>query len=164
MKRFLNIALLMLVVLTANAQGTWTESHKQADELRGEKEQNVCLYDVRGVGTLVVWDWDDPNFRLICEKGIFRAYYNNTLGSFIPLKVGIYDKAGTLTKTYELTMYKENISHGNYISVNRAPILGSKKKVRKIFAALRSGEGYVRMVADRYNDSTFDLKITPFKR
>ena len=41
--------------------------------------------------------------------------------------------------------------------------VGQKKKVRKIFAALRSGKGYVRFVAPRHNRSDFDIKVMPYK-
>ena len=41
--------------------------------------------------------------------------------------------------------------------------VGQKKKVRKIFEALRSGVGYVRIVTPRYDNSDFDIKILDFR-
>ena len=41
--------------------------------------------------------------------------------------------------------------------------VGQKGKVKKIFKALQSDGGYVRIVAERFQSTDFDIKIPPFK-
>lgn len=98
MKRLMTIALVLSAVLTACAQGRWSVSHREADELKGEEAQDVYIYYVAGVGTLVVWDWKSPNFRLISEKGMFRKMVSGG-NVYVPVKVGFYDESGELEKS-----------------------------------------------------------------
>jgi hypothetical protein len=42
--------------------------------------------------------------------------------------------------------------------------VGQKGKVKKIFKALLSGTGYVRIVAERFQTTDFDMKIIPYSK
>lgn len=39
-----------------------------------------------------------------------------------------------------------------------------RKDIRKIMSRMKSGKGYVRFVVERYNDTDFDIKVTPYKQ
>ena len=65
MKKLLTIALLLLVGMAAGAQGRWTVSHRKADTMKGQDARDVYIYDANGIGSLVVWDWNKADFRLI---------------------------------------------------------------------------------------------------
>jgi hypothetical protein len=42
--------------------------------------------------------------------------------------------------------------------------VGQKGKVKKIFKALQSDKGYVRIVAERFQTTDFDMKIIPYSK
>ena len=50
MKKLLAIALLLLTVLTAGAQGTWRVSHREADPMKGQDARDVYIYNAPGIG------------------------------------------------------------------------------------------------------------------
>ena len=71
MKRLLAIVLMTVLSITANAQGTWAVPHCQSDELKGQTAQNVYMYEVPGIGTVVVWDWKKPDFHSLLTRASF---------------------------------------------------------------------------------------------
>lgn len=157
----MTIALVLLVALTAGAQGKWTVSHREADELKGEEAQDVYIYSVHGIGSLVVWDWKSPNFRLISEKGMFRKMVSGG-NVYVPVKVGFYDESGKLEKSFTINLLEEPNHSGRYIATADFYMLG-RKDIKKTLARLRSGKGNVRMLAMLYNQPDFDLSITPYQ-
>lgn len=46
MKRLMTIALVLTAVLAASAQGKWTYSNYQADELKGQQAYTAYQYEV----------------------------------------------------------------------------------------------------------------------
>ena len=158
MKKLLVIALLLSVGLMANAQGGgWRITHREADPMKGQTEQDVYIYDVLGMGTLVVWDWNEPDFRLITEKGFFKF---STYGPYttVGVKVGFFDDNDNMEKMVYLTLSVEPNHNWKYITTD----IWGRKKIKKILSRLRSGKGYVRFVAQRYDDSDFDMKVEPY--
>ena len=81
--------------------------------------------------------------------------------------VGIYDANGKMTEKFEIWLALVSDSGYKDLRTRNAGSMsnpvGQKKMVRKIFEALRSGVGYVRIVAPRYDNSDFDIKILPFR-
>lgn len=133
----------------------------EADELKGTKGGKLCVYSYEGVGSFVVWDWYDPQIRIVSESGIF----NINSGGWLETLVGFYDNNGKMIDKFNLWLSREDGSGYSYArTVNKGLIPpGQKKKVNKIFKALHSGSGYVRIVAPRYDAIDFDLKIPPYK-
>ena len=157
----MTIALLLLAVLTTSAQGRWTVTYREADELKGQKAQDVYVYDVAGVGSLVVWDWKSPHFRLISEKGMFRKMVSGG-NVYIPVTVGFYDENGKLEKRFTINLAEELNHSCRYITTFDYYMFG-RKDIKKTLAKLKSGTGYVRILAMLYNQPDFDLKVTPFR-
>ena len=144
MKKLLSIVLLLLAGLTASAQGTWRVSHREADPMRNQEEGDVYIYDAPGIGSMVVWDWDKADFRLITEQGIFRTWANST-SVYVPAKVGFYDLYGNLEEMVTVFLVPERNKMNRFISTASFYMFG-RKSIRKIFKHLKSGKGYVRFV------------------
>ena len=163
MKKLLAIALTAILSMTANAQGTWRVSHRQADELKGQTAQDVYMYEAPGIGTVVVWDWKKPDFRLITDNGFFHQELVQGVGLCVPVNVGFYDKNGNLKTKFQLIMFIEDNQGMKWIATGGF-YLGGRGNIRKALARMKSGDGYVRIVAELYNRPDFDIKITPFQK
>ncbi len=162
MKRLLTIALMSVMMLTAGAQGKWEVFNLDADELMGQTAQTVYLYEVPGVGTVVVWDWEKAEFRLISKKGMFRAFISDG-DRYYPVVVGFYDENGKLEKKFTINLL-EDINHGGKYISTAGFYFGGRGDIRKTVARMRSGRGYVRFVANLYNQPMFDIKVKPYSR
>lgn len=164
MKRLLTIVQMLVLTMIASAQGAWTVSYRQADELIGQDARNVYIYDVDGIGSIVVWDWKKPNFRLITEKGFFHKKMVQGVNELcVPVMVGFYDKNGTLKTKLNLIMFEED-NHGGKFIATGGFYLGGRGNIRKIMSQMKSGDGYVRFVAELYNKPNFDIKVTPYQK
>ncbi len=165
MKKLLTIALLLLVVLTAGAQGKWTYANYAADELTGQQAYTAYEYEVSGVGSYVSWGWKNPDFRLITQRGIFdESICYEWYGSFRACRVlvGIYSAQGILQEKFYVQMYKESSGPGNKIHLS-----GMKKQQKlgkKIAKALSEGDGYVRFICARYSQNDFELKVPHYPK
>lgn len=169
MKKVMNTMLMLLAVLTASAQGEWQKTMTEADELKGEKARTVYIFSQQGVGDFIVWDFNDYQFRLVSEE-LFNteAGYSRYTGSYAgqSILIGLYDDNSKLIEKFTLWLDKEDNKAGRFLRTRDRGTMnnpvGQKKKVKKMFTHLLSGSGYVRIVAERYNNTDFDLKITPF--
>lgn len=163
MKRLLIIALMAVLTMTASAQGTWSVSHRQADPLIGQEAQDVYIYKVDELGSLVVWDWNKPDFRLITDQGFFHQVTVQGTGMCIPVNVGLYDKNDNLKTKFQILLFEEDNHGGKWIATGGF-YLGGRGNIRKILGRIKSGDGYVRFVAERYNQSNFDMIVTPYQQ
>lgn len=162
MKKLLIIVSLLLVCMIAGAQGRWEVVHNEADPMKGEVERDVYIYRADNVGSLVVWDWSKADFRLITNNGLFNTWVSS--GSvFAPVKVGFYNDNGELEKMYTVNLVPETNSMKKRL-VTSDFYIGGRSDIKKIVSRLKSGKGYVRIIASRYNESDFDIKITPFDK
>lgn len=162
MKRLLTIALLLMMVLTAGAQGTWTVSHREADPMKNQDARDVYIYDVGGKGSVVVWDWGKADFRLISDNGGFHIRISNGM-QVVPVKVGFYDDSGTLEKMYEIMLVPEDNTNYKWLTTAGFYYFG-RGNIRKIMKRMKSGKGYVRFLAELYGNKYFDINVKPFKQ
>lgn len=162
MKKLLTIALLLMTVLTAGAQGTWTVSHREADPMKNQTAKDVYIYEASGIGSVVVWDWDKADFRLITDKGFFYVRYANG-GKYVPIKVGLYDDYGVLDKMYEIHLIPEDNTNNKWIATGSFYYFG-RGNIRKIMKRLKSGTGYVRFLGELYGNKDFDIKVRPYQQ
>lgn len=162
MKKLLTIALITVFSIIASAQGIWEVSHRQADPMKGQDARDVYIYTANGIGSVVVWDWNKADFRLITEKGMFRTWVSSG-STFVPVKVGFYDDNGNLEKMFTISLMPEDNHMKKYIATADFYYLG-RKNIKKIISRMKSGKGYVRMVAQLYNDPDFDIKIIPYNQ
>ena len=164
MKKLLTIALLMLAGLTASAQeGTWSTGMNEADELKGTLGGPYYRYDVEGIGSFILWDWEDWNFKIITDKGKFEdTFAPNTGNYYVMISMGLYTPDGHLTDIFENSLAIHRDGKSAWINKNWMYKTSHKKMIKKMFHALKSGEGYVRIVCKRKDMSDFDLKITKY--
>lgn len=164
MKKVLFMIAMLAAGLSAGAQGKWHKVEQAADELTGAKGGMSYWYTVEGVGHMTVWNWDDAQFCLVSDGVPFAT---EVVGRFIGMQVlvGLYDDNGEMDGKFEMWLDKERGYAGTVIRTRDAGTMsnpvGQKKKVNRIFERLRSGKGYVRIVAGRFNGDVFDIKIHP---
>ena len=168
-KLFLILLLLPTLVM---AQGKWEKVIVPADELKGEEGGTVYSYNVEGVGSLIIWDWSYFQFRLVSDTSQFNIktgylQFSHSYYAGVTALIGIYDENDEMVDKIELWLDCED-NHGNRFVRTRDlggmlnPV-GQKGKVKKLFKALQSNSGYVRIVAERFNTTDFDIKISPYK-
>lgn len=161
MKKLLTIALLLMMILTAGAQGRWTVTHREADPMKNQTAKDVYIYDTGGNGQVVVWDWDKADFRLITEHGFFRILVSNGM-KIVPIRAGIYDENGNLEKMYDIQLMPEDNTNGRWIATAGFYYFG-RGNIRKVMKRLKSGKGYVRFLGELYNNQYFDINVTPYQ-
>ena len=167
----ITIALLMAIAMSAQVEGKWMKQESEADELKGLTGNTYYTYTVPGVGGFMFYGFDTYQFCLLSDGVQFNIEtgYNQFSGSYagVSVLVGIYDGDGQLTEKF--SMWLDRVDNmGNYAVKTRnaggmSNPVGQKGKVKKIFKALRSDGGYVRIVAERFQRTDFDMKISPFK-
>ena len=173
MKRIVSItiALMMAIAMSAQVEGKWLKQESEADELRGSRGGTYYSYIVPGLGGFMIYGFDTYQYFLISDSGQFNidAGYNRFAGSYagVTVLVGIYDDDGQLKEKFKMWLDRVD-NKGNCIVRTRDaggmmnPV-GQKGKVKKIFKALQSDSGYVRIIAERFQRTDFDIKIPPYK-
>lgn len=181
----MTIMLLLLVAVTAGAQGTWSKIEVPADELKGEKGGTHYKYSVEGVGEVEIYDWNDCLVRVGTYEGSFdyqeiksRRVMNYSMGGGVSTQsvpyatprlsstvlIGQYDSNGKLKeKSEEGWEVDSNLNYQN-VTVNKKWFFypQSCRKIKKLVKAMQSGDGYVRIVIKRKEMPDFDLKIMPY--
>ena len=172
MKRIVSItiALMMAIAMSAQGEGKWLKQESEADELKGSTGGSYYTYTVPGVGGFMFYGFDTYQFYLLSDGVQFNIEtgYNQFSGSYagVSVLVGIYDGDGHLTEKF--SMWLDRVDNmGNYAVKTRnaggmSNPVGQKGKVKKILKALRSDSGYVRIVAERFQRTDFDIKIPPY--
>ena len=164
MKKLFAITLLLLTGLTASAQGTWSTGMNEADELKGEKGGPYYCYDLEGMGSFVLWDWEDWSFKILTEKGTFDVWYDKAkIRHYILFTMGLYTEEGKLVEKFDDALEADHIEMKSaWMNKKWTHYIYDRKKIKKMFRALKSGNGYVRIVCKRRGQPDFDLKITPY--
>ncbi len=153
----------------AQTEGKWHVLQVEPDELKDEPGGLSYVYEVENVGWFIVREWDKYQFMISSFHPFAAEHVSDLVSSYDGelVLVGIYDANGKLTEKFE--MWLDLVRDSGYKDLRTRDAgfmnnpVGQKKKVRKIFEALRSGVGYVRIVAPRYDKSDFDIKILAFQ-
>ena len=164
MKKLLVITLMMLSGMTATAQGVWSTGMNEADELKGLLGGPYYRYDVEGIGSFILWDWEDWKFRIITDKGKFEEHISSGKW-YTSINLGLYSSDGKLTDKLE-SIIEVDHSDPNTATIDKNWMAyygpGKKSKIKKMIRSLKSGDGYVRIVCSRVGMQDFDLKITKY--
>lgn len=176
MKKLLTIALL-LVGMTASAQkdstttaivqvaqeGMWSTGMNEADELKGIKASPYYCYDMEGMGSFILWNFDDWNFKIITEKGMFDVWHNKYGNYYVKVIMGLYTLDGKLIEKFDNTIQADHTDGKSaWINKNWLYYPSHRKKLRKMMRALKSGDGYIRIVCPRKGMPDFDMKVTKY--
>ncbi len=92
MKKLLTIGMLLLAGLTAKAQGVWSTGVIEGDALKGTPTRTYYQYDVEGMGSFILFDWEDWYFHIFTDKGTFDVQYSSSVGHHISFSMGLYTK------------------------------------------------------------------------
>lgn len=145
--------------------GKWMKMTQDADPLKGIDGDTVYVCEAAEMGSLVIWNWNDFQFRLAGDYQFAIEHVGYSTG--LVAKVGFFDEDGHMTDSYRIWLdYEQDRGHRYVRTRDRGTManpVGQKGKVRQLFRALRSGSGYVRIVAPRYDRTEFDIKVYPFK-
>lgn len=165
MKKLITIALMLLAGLTASAQdGEWFTGVNEVDELKGQTGGPYYLYEKEGMGSFVVWDWDDWVFKINTNQGVFDVwYYRNNGFRYMKITIGLYDLEDKLVESREVELAADASGRSGWINRNGMYYPSTRKHLKKMIKALKSGEGSVRIICQRKGASGFDLKIPPYK-
>lgn len=156
---------------TSSGNAGWVITKQEADELKGNEAYTSYMYNQPGEGSFVFWGFEEYQFRIISENGVFNyeSGYNKYSGSYSgeSITVGLYDDNDKLIEKFNMWLDRDKSKGGNFLNTRNAggmmnPV-GQKGKVKKIFKHLQGNSGYVRIVAARYNHADFDIKIPPVK-
>lgn len=151
--------------------GGWQITQKEADELKGNAAYSSYVYNQPGMGSFVFWGYNEHQFRIISDNGVFNyeSGYNRFSGSYSGenVAVGLYDGNDKLIEKFNMWLDRDKSKSGTFLNTRNAGSMinpvGQKGKVKKIFKHLQGDSGYVRIVASRYNHTDFDIKIPPVK-
>lgn len=155
--------------MMAQTEGKWQVLQVEPDELKGAPGGSRYVYEMENMGQFIVWDWNEYQFMI----SSLHPFATERVSGMVSVSngelvlVGIYDADGKMTEKFKLWLDLVKDSGYKDLRTRNAGSMsnpvGQKKKVRKIFEALRSGVGYVRIVAPRYDNSDFDIKIPAFR-
>ena len=149
----------------------WKITKNKADELKGNEAYCSYEYEQPGVGSFVFWGFEEYQFRIISEDGVFNyetvsGQYSSSTGENII--VGLYDDHDTLIEKFNMWLDRDKGKAGTFLNTRNAGTMsnpvGQKGKVKKIFKHLQGNSGYVRIVEARYNRTDFDIKIPPVNK
>ena len=148
----------------------WKITKQDADELKGNEAYCSYEYKQPGIGSFVFWGFEEFQFRLISEEGIFNyqsVSHQYSVYSGENITVGLYDSHDKLIEKFSMWLDRDKSKIGTFLNTRNAGTMsnpvGQKGKVKKIFKHLQGNSGYVRIVAERYNHADFDIKLPPVK-
>ncbi len=156
---------MLLTAIAVSAQGEWSVSKSEGDELKGIPPTTTYNYIQEGMGAFVFWGYDIPHYAIFSPSAPFNIKVS---GEYVGMTVlvGIYDDNDQIVEKLTMWLDKDQSRAGVLKTRNAKKMftpMGQEKNMKKIFSALKSGKGYVRIVAQRYNNPDFDIKIYPYK-
>ena len=129
---------------------SWYDLKIDADELSGIEEHTIYCYQAKD-GFISTPSNNNEPFIFITFDGIFDTKYK--FGQRVAKKViiGLYDINGKLI---------EKIENGIFVVFNNGSCATINNKINnKINSFIKTKKGFVRIVASKYADGDFDIKV-----
>lgn len=170
MKKVLLLMMLM-VAMTASAQGTWSTVDVPADELKGEKGGTHYNYSVEGVGAIDITDWKKDRIVITTYDGIFEYSKNEVVNKVTGMNkvvyvskvlIGLYNSEGVLQEKIDGESYFDEENPKSLLIVGRT--FSQTRQIKRMLKAVQSESGYLRVVCKRKGMSDFDIKATPYSQ
>lgn len=146
------IVCLMTMVVSVNAQNGWETYKSGGDELKGSSPYVAHIYRCKE-GEICLCDNSESTFLVATYNGIFDYDVDNYVKGAI---IGLYDINGNL-----IEKIKTPTQRTFWVIEENGDVMSCiKKDVReKIVSFLKNQKGFVRIIAERYSRSDFDIKI-----
>ena len=171
MKRILTIIIMVVLCVTAYAQGNWITVKVEADELRGIEGGESYLYSVDSIGTIKIADWKKDRITITTNEGVF-AYTKNQVNNPVinmskvvyvsKVLIGLYDTKGVLQEKLDGESYFDDDSPKSLLVVGRT--FSQSRQIKRMLKAVQSGGGCLRIGCKRKDMPDFDIKTTLYKK
>ena len=164
MKKVTFITIMLMAAMAVSAQGRWFSQEMKGDELKGTLDATVYNYIVDGIGSFVFWGYNVPQYALYSPLAPFNTFVSGQYIGMI-VHVGIYDDNDNLLDKFDMWLDKDRGQSGMIRTRNASRMFTparQEKNMKKIFTAMKSGKGYIRIVAERYDSPDFDIKVPPY--
>lgn len=162
---------MVVLCVTAYAQGNWITVKVEADELRGIEGGESYLYSVDSIGTIKITDWKKDRITITTNEGVF-AYTKNQVNNPVTnmskvvyvskVLIGLYDTKGVLQEKLEGESYFDDDSPKSLLVVGRT--FSQSRQIKRMLKAVQSGGGCLRIVCKRKDMPDFDIKTTLYKK
>ena len=166
-KLFLSLLMLMVGLIINAQEGKWVADTIKGDELKGQASTVAHCYVQENMGMFIFWESNPARFAIVSPKFMFNTMVSGGETGALSF-VGLYDNSGNLKEKLDIWLTLETSSGNHRLFAldyaNNPLIKHHKKNIRKVLEAVLSGEGYVRILAGRYQAEDFDLKIPPLKK
>ena len=162
MKSIIRIAVAVFIMTAAvpgMAQG-WNFTTLPADELLDREAMDAAVYTTEDFSCVISFTHDC--IMVTSNDGIFdyhkREYW---------VHIGLYDTIGNIVEKYRQFCYGDlPVDHTVFRFTNNEPLFGKKRPqvVDRVIEWLASGNGYVRIVAPRFQQSNMEIILLSDKR
>ena len=149
------IVCLMTMVVSVNAQNGWETLKSGGDELKGSSPSVEHLYKC-DEGEICFFDGSESIFMVVTYNGFFDYDVDNYVKGAI---IGLYDINDNLIE--KIKTPTQRTFWVGWVGEENKDMMGCIKKDvgEKIVSFLKNQKGFVRIIAERYSRSDFDIKI-----
>lgn len=170
MRKLLTIAL-MLIGMTAYAQGVWKTVKVEADELKGVKGGESYQFTVDSIGFIEITDWKKDRITITTNEGVFEYSKQEVVNPVTRMNktvyvskilIGLYNSEGGLQEKLDGESYFAEENPKSLLVVGRT--FSQTRIMKRMLKAVQSGEGYLRIISKRKGMPDFDLKTTPYNQ
>ena len=170
MRKLLTIAL-MLIGMTAYAQGVWKTVKVEADELKGVKGGESYQFTVDSIGFIEITDWKKDRITITTNEGVFEYSKQEVVNPVTRMNktvyvskilIGLYNSEGGLQEKLDGESYFAEENPKSLLVVGRT--FSQTRIMKRMLKAVQSGEGYLRIISKRKGMPDFYLKTTPYNQ
>lgn len=170
MRKLLTITL-MLVGMTAYAQGAWRTVKVEADELKGIKGGESYQFSVDSIGSIEITDWRKDRIVITTNSGEFEYSKQELVNSVTHMNktvyvskvlIGLYNSEGSLLEKLDGESYFDGENPKSLLVVGRT--FTQTRQIKRMLKIVQSGDGYLRIVCKLKDMPDFDIKTTPYQK
>ena len=169
MRKLLTITL-MLVGMTAYAQGAWRTVKVEADELKGIKGGESYQFSVDSIGSIEITDWRKDRIVITANSGEFEYSKQEVVNSVTHMNktvyvskvlIGLYNSEEALQEKLDGESYFDGENPKSLLVVGRT--FTQTRQIKRMLKIVQSGDCYLRIVCKRKDMPDFDIKTTPYQ-
>ena len=144
---------LLLVGMTANAQGTWNSVRVEEDDLKGIKGGEIYQFSVDSIGAIEITDWKKDRIVITTNSGEFEYSKQEVVNSVTHMNktvyvskvlIGLYNSEGSLLEKLDGESYFDGENPKSLLVVGRT--FTQTRQIKRMLKIVQSGDGYLRIV------------------